>query len=124
MPKATDKISVREATANDIPQLCELLAILFTQEADFKPDARKQARGLRLLLDQPETGRVFCATEGNTVIGMVSILFTVSPPRVVVLRGWKTWSSVRPGAANRLVGDYCRRQSAGRGPRAVAASRC
>ncbi len=78
MPKATDKIYVREATVNDIPQLCGLLAILFTQEADFKPDARKQARGLRLLLEQPETGRIYCATGGKTVIGMVSILFTVS----------------------------------------------
>lgn len=78
MPKVADKISVRLATANDIPQLCELLAILFTQEVDFKPSARKQARGLRLLLEQPEVGRVYCATEGNKVIGMVSILFTVS----------------------------------------------
>ncbi len=78
MPKATDKISVREAAITDIPQLCELLAILFTQEADFKADARKQARGLRLLLEQPKVGRVYCATEGKRVIGMVSILFTVS----------------------------------------------
>ncbi len=78
MPKAADKILVREATANDTPELCGLLAILFTQEADFKADARKQARGLRLLLEQPKVGRVYCATEGNKVIGMVSILFTVS----------------------------------------------
>jgi GNAT superfamily N-acetyltransferase len=78
MPKAADRISVREATANDIPQLCGLLAILFAQEADFKPSARKQARGLRLLLKQPDVGRIYCATEGKAVIGMVSILFTVS----------------------------------------------
>jgi len=78
MPKATDKISVREATAKDIPQLCELLGLLFAQEADFQPDARKQARGLRLILEQPDVGRIYCATEGNRVIGMISILFTVS----------------------------------------------
>jgi GNAT superfamily N-acetyltransferase len=78
MQKATENILVRQATANDISQLCKLLAILFTQEADFKADARKQARGLRLLLEQPEVGRIYCATEGKTIIGMVSILFTVS----------------------------------------------
>jgi GNAT superfamily N-acetyltransferase len=78
MPKVGDKISVKEATANDVPQLCGLLAILFTQEADFKPDVRKQASGLRLLLEQPEAGRIYCATEGKAIIGMVSILFTVS----------------------------------------------
>jgi GNAT superfamily N-acetyltransferase len=78
MPKVTDKISVREATAKDIPQLCELLALLFTQESDFEPDVRKQARGLRLILEQPDVGRIYCATEGSRVIGMVSILFTVS----------------------------------------------
>ncbi len=78
MPKVTDQISVREATAKDIPQLCELLGFLFAQEADFQPDARKQASGLRLILEQPDLGRVYCATEGQSVIGMISILFTVS----------------------------------------------
>jgi hypothetical protein len=63
MPKATDKISVREATAKDIPQLCELLGLLFAQEADFQPDARKQASGLRLILEQPDVGCIYCATE-------------------------------------------------------------
>jgi GNAT superfamily N-acetyltransferase len=55
-----------------------LLALLFTQEVDFKPDAAKQTRGLRLIIEQLEVGRVFCAVDGNKIVGMVSILFTVS----------------------------------------------
>ena len=78
MQNATDKFAMREAAITDIPQLCELLGLLFAQEADFQPDARKQASGLRLILEQPDVGRVYCATEENKVIGMVSILFTVS----------------------------------------------
>jgi ribosomal protein S18 acetylase RimI-like enzyme len=74
----TDKICVREAIATDVPQLCELLSLLFAQEADFKPDAERQTRGLRLIVEQPEVGRIYCAADGESIVGMVSILFTVS----------------------------------------------
>jgi len=69
---------IRLATPADIPRLCELLAILFTQEADFTPDAQRQARGLSLIIGNAETGRVFCAVHSGAIVGMVSILFTVS----------------------------------------------
>ena len=69
---------IRAATAADIPQLCDLLAILFTQETDFRPDPEKQSRGLGLIIADPEIGQVFCAVQANIVIGMVSILYTVS----------------------------------------------
>lgn len=62
----------------DIPQLCELLAVLFEQEADFTPNLERQACGLRLIMEQPDVGRIFCASEGNFIAGMVNILFTVS----------------------------------------------
>jgi GNAT superfamily N-acetyltransferase len=79
MQHSTGKITVRQATPGDVPQLCGLLALLFAQEADFTPDTRRQTRGLRLILEQPEVGRIYCATNGNNHIkGMVSILFTVS----------------------------------------------
>jgi GNAT superfamily N-acetyltransferase len=48
------------------------------QEADFTPDAERQRRGLRLILDNPEVGRIYCATRSEGVIGMITILFTVS----------------------------------------------
>ena len=62
----------------DVPQLCELLALLFAQEADFTPNLQHQSRALEMIIGQPEVGRIFCAVASGSVIGMVSILFTVS----------------------------------------------
>jgi ribosomal protein S18 acetylase RimI-like enzyme len=72
------EVRIRPAIPDDIPPLCDLLALLFAQEADFSPDAARQERGLRLIIEQPQAGRIYCATKGDSIIGMVSILFTVS----------------------------------------------
>jgi GNAT superfamily N-acetyltransferase len=70
---------LRLATRDDIPRFVGLLALLFTQEADFSPEADRQERGLHLILDQPESGMIFCAEHAQAgVVGMVSILFSVS----------------------------------------------
>ena len=70
------------AETGDLPQLVELLGILFTQEHELAPEADKQARGLRLILGQPSVGSIYVARDGaagsNSVLGMVSILRTVS----------------------------------------------
>ena len=71
-------IQVRPATLDDVPQLCGLLGFLFGQEADFTPDPVRQAQGLRLILEQPDYGRVFCAADGESILGMVAILFIVN----------------------------------------------
>jgi ribosomal protein S18 acetylase RimI-like enzyme len=71
-------VEIRRACVEDVPQLCSLLAELFAQEADFTPDAERQRRGLRLILDNPECGRIYCASHSASIVGMVSILFTVS----------------------------------------------
>jgi GNAT superfamily N-acetyltransferase len=78
MDNPTGKICVRQADAADIPRLSDLLGLLFAQEADFQPDAEKQSRGLALIIGQPETGRIYCAMDGETIVGMVSLLYTVS----------------------------------------------
>lgn len=75
MPAAAQ---IRPATPDDIPRLTELLAVLFAQEADFIPDPQRQARGLSLIIGNPEIGRVFCAAHSSAIVAMVSILFTVS----------------------------------------------
>ena len=67
-----------EATLEDLPQLCDLLAELFTQEADFEPNREKQLAGLRLILDSPRAGRIFVLRHEALVVAMVSLLFTVS----------------------------------------------
>ena len=71
-------IDYRPAAMADVPQLGELLSLLFAQEADFAPDIQRQTRALKMIVSQPEAGRIFCAADGGEVIGMVSILFTIS----------------------------------------------
>lgn len=71
-------ITFDSARAEDLRQLVELLEVLFTQEHELAPDAGKQARGLRLILENEAIGRIYVAREGARVLGMVSILRTVS----------------------------------------------
>ncbi len=71
-------IEIGFATTEDLPQLAELLADLFTLESDFKPDRETQLRGLRLILDNPALGRLFVLRDGERVLGMANALITVS----------------------------------------------
>lgn len=73
-----DKINLRDAREEDVPTMAGLLSELFSLEKDFRPDLDKQMRGLRLLLKQPQLGRLFVASTDDGVVGMVSLLFTVS----------------------------------------------
>jgi len=66
------------ATPSDIPSLCTLLHLLFSQEVEFTPDAVAQSRGLALIINNPDTGHILLAREGDTVAGMVNLLYTVS----------------------------------------------
>src|SRR5579859_3878438 len=73
---------IRNAAPGDLEQLADLLAILFTQEADFTPDRDKQLRGLRAILNTPTAGQIFVIVldkgQSHWVAGMVSLLFTIS----------------------------------------------
>lgn len=66
------------ATPDDIPHLCALLAILFAQEADFQPDIQKQSAALHEIIAHPETGCILALREGDTIVGMVNLLYTIS----------------------------------------------
>jgi len=66
------------AVAKDIPQLVELLGILFAQEAEFTPDAEKQKAGLEAIIANPAVGKIYVARENKKVLGMASLLFTIS----------------------------------------------
>lgn len=72
------RLNISSATLSDIPDLCELLAILFAQEEEFMPDRDAQQSGLRLILDNPEVGTLLVAHLGDRVVGMVGLLYTVS----------------------------------------------
>lgn len=70
---------IEPATIEDLPQLAELLEDLFSHEAEFRPDHEKQMRGLRLILEQPNRGRIFVMRGGDhRLIGMVNLLITIS----------------------------------------------
>jgi GNAT superfamily N-acetyltransferase len=71
-------LRVREARTSDLEAMVELLGYLFKQESDFCPSAAKQRRALELILAQPSAGRLFVATRGTKVLGMISLLFTIS----------------------------------------------
>jgi ribosomal protein S18 acetylase RimI-like enzyme len=62
----------------DLPQLVELLGLLFDQEAEFRPDAAKQTAALKLILSDPVRGRIYVARDGRRPVAMASLLFTVS----------------------------------------------
>ena len=66
------------ARADDLPKLADLLAELFTLESDFGPARFKQIRGLRMILDNPELGRLFVARDGAIVVGMANALISIS----------------------------------------------
>ena len=62
----------------DLEALADLLAELFTLESDFRPERDKQLRGLRLILDNPQIGRLFVLRVDQKVAGMANALITVS----------------------------------------------
>ena len=74
----TDHARIEPAALEDLPQLVELLIALFSEEADFAPNRDKQEHGLRLILEQPNRGRIFVLRTDHQVVGMVNLLFTIS----------------------------------------------
>jgi GNAT superfamily N-acetyltransferase len=108
-------MTIRTATGVDIPALCDLLCLLFNQEAEFQADAAAQAAGLRQIIDAPELGRILVLCDGETVVGMVNLLFTVSTAlggRVAILEDMVVLPDRRGnGAGSQLLRaaiDLCR----------------
>jgi GNAT superfamily N-acetyltransferase len=66
------------ARLDELPQLVALLTILFSEEAEFSPDYEKQTRALEKILSDEAAGTVYVAREEGRVVGMASLLYTVS----------------------------------------------
>jgi ribosomal protein S18 acetylase RimI-like enzyme len=95
---------IEKATLGDIPQLCELLTLLFEQEEDFQPDVERHSRGLRQIIENPDVGIILVLREGPTVLGMVNVLYSVSTAcggRVAIIEDLV----VQPGNRNRGLGS-------------------
>lgn len=72
------EVVIEPATFEDLDELSDLLGELFTAESDFCPDKERQLRGLRLIFEQPNRGRVFVLREDRAIVGMINLLFTIS----------------------------------------------
>lgn len=97
------KPALGHAVQADLPQLVELLHILFTQEQELAPDAQKQARGLGLILADPTIGRIYVARDGARVLGMVNIQRSISTAEGGPVGSFEDFV-VRPEARGRGVG--------------------
>lgn len=71
-------VVIEPATEADLDELSELVGELFAQESDFRPDKHKQLRGLLLIFEQPNRGRVFVLRRDKAIVGMINLLFTIS----------------------------------------------
>ena len=71
-------MEIDTATKEDIPELCDLLGFLFTQEAEFRPDRSLQETGLRKIINFSEHGQILVVRKDGSLIGMVNLLFTIS----------------------------------------------
>lgn len=71
-------MKIEFATEADLCAMADLLAELFTLEADFHPDRMKQLGGLKLILDHPSMGRLFVLRVEGEVAGMANALITFS----------------------------------------------
>lgn len=72
------KVCIDFATAADLEAMADLLAELFVLESDFRPEREKQLRGLRLIIDNPQSGRLFVVRVDGQIAGMANALLTIS----------------------------------------------
>lgn len=75
--RGTD-VRVEPATIEDLPELVQLVAELMSQQEDFNPDRSAHQRGLSLILEQPNRGRIFVLRNEDRIFGMANLLFTIS----------------------------------------------
>ncbi|MEO6848332.1 MAG: GNAT family N-acetyltransferase [Chthoniobacterales bacterium] len=73
-----DETRIEPATIEDLPAMADLLCDLFAHEADFEPNREIQLHGLRLILEQPNRGRIFVLRSERKILGMINLLITLS----------------------------------------------
>lgn len=69
---------IRIASNSDLNELIGLLTDLFTQDIEFQPNYDVQKAGLEKILHHPEIGEILVLKMDNKVIGMVSLLYSIS----------------------------------------------
>ena len=98
---------VEQARREDVPALCQLLCTLFAQEVEFRPDSAAQRDGLLRIIGHEALGAVLVARREGRIVGMVSLLFTVSTAlggRVALLEDMVVYPAERGvGVGSRLL---------------------
>ncbi len=77
-PTLSSDTRIEPAILADLSELTDLVMSLLDEEQDFIPDRTKQQHGLKLILEQPNRGRIFVLRNDHSIIGMVNLLFTIS----------------------------------------------
>jgi len=108
-----DHTSLDVAAVGDIPELVELLGMLFKIEKDYTVDRVKQGRGLRMILSAPDRGTVLvCRERGGPILGMATIQLLVSTAEGGLSAQIED-VIVRPGSRGQGIGswllDWCKR---------------
>ena len=74
----TEEIIFRNARADDIEILADLISIIFALEEDFTVDKQKQIRALQMLLQNPDNACIFVADCSGQAIAMCSAQLLLS----------------------------------------------
>lgn len=100
---------IEEAKKSDIESIIDLLTLLFSQEAEFTPKRDLQRIGLEMILKDPTIGSIFVLKENDAIIGMVSILWSISTAlggKVAFLEDMIVSPSYRGKGAGRMLVEY------------------
>ena len=102
-------VAIEPAIAEDLDELSILLGELFSEESDFRPNKEKQLRGLRLIFEQPNRGRVFVLRRDRSIVGMINLLFTISTAEggfVILLEDLVVHKEYRSHGYGSMLLDY------------------
>ncbi len=102
-------VVIEPATAEDLDDLSDLLGELFSHEKDFRPDKTKQLRGLQLIFEEPNRGRVFVLRRNRIIVGMINLLFTISTAEgglVMLLEDLVVHDSYREAGYGSMLLEY------------------
>lgn len=71
-------IKIATATPADIDALCSLLLILMEQESEFTANITAHKKGLEMIINSQDMGKIIKLEINGELVGMISILFNVS----------------------------------------------
>jgi GNAT superfamily N-acetyltransferase len=94
----SQSVEISIAKEEDIPALCTLLELLFSQELEFSPNREAQRQGLHSIIHNPHVGFILVGKVNGRAAGMVNILFTISTAlgeRVAILEDMVVSTSSR-----------------------------